>query len=370
MTKIRSFIKEYCPLPSLILFGFALLAAIVHLASELSAPFSDFFNRYIGSLFRGLTATITNIFPFSVAEGLIISIPLLFVVLLVICFRINNRDAKKGIRMIFKLLSVLALMYGMLVATTIVAYNGSSLASKLELPQDPVSVDELRTAATFMIERMDETLDEVHFRFADASIMPYSLSEMNKKLLDAYDSLSNKHRFIPRLASRVKPVCLSEPMTYTHMSGMYTFYTGEANLNTNFPDYTLPFTAAHELAHQRGILPENEANFVAFLVCAESEDPYIRYSGYLSMYEYLNSALYSADYDTFAEVYGSLDVRVRYELAAYNEFFEKYRDNVAADVSSTLNDNYLKAQGQTAGEKSYGMVVDLACAYVKQAAND
>ena len=152
-------------------------------------------------------------------------------------------------------------------------------------------------------------------------------------------------------------------MTYTHMSGMYTYYTGEANLNVNFPDYNLPYTAAHELAHQRGVLPENEANFVAFLVCAESDDPYIRYSGYMNMYEYLNSALYSADYDTFAEVYGSLDRRAIYEMRAYNKFFEKYRDNVAATVSSTLNDNYLKAQGQTAGEKSYGMVVDLAVAY-------
>ncbi|MBE6612559.1 MAG: DUF3810 domain-containing protein, partial [Ruminococcaceae bacterium] len=154
--------------------------------------------------------------------------------------------------------------------------------------------------------------------------------------------------------------------TYTHISGMYTYYTGEANLNINFPDYNLPFTAAHELAHQRGILPENEANFVAFLVCMESDDPYIRYSGLLNMVEYVNSALYSADYDTFAAVYGSLDPRVRYEIVSYNEFFEKYRENTAANVSSALNDTYLKAQGQTAGEKSYGMVVDLAVAYVKE----
>jgi hypothetical protein len=52
-------------------------------------------------------------------------------------------------------------------------------------------------------------------------------------------------------------------------------------------------------------------------------------------------------------------------MISYNKFFEKYRENVAADVSSTLNDNYLKAQRQEAGEKSYGMVVDLAVAYVK-----
>ena len=34
------------------------------------------------------------------------------------------------------------------------------------------------------------------------------------------------------------------------------------------------------------------------------------------------------------------------------------------DAQECVNDTYLKAQGQTAGEKSYGMVVDLAVAYV------
>ena len=365
MEKLKSILRTYVPVPARILFIFLPIAAIIHLVSELSVPFSDFFNRYIGSLFRGATATLTNIFPFSVAEGLILSIPVLFVTILVTCIRITNRDVRRGIRFIVGLASVLSMMYSLFVVTTIVAYNGSTLAKKLGLSEEPVSVAELRATAEYMIGKMDEDLNEINFRYAGASTMPYSVSEMNKKLLDAYDSLSDEHDFIPRLASRVKQICISELMTYTHLSGMYTYYTGEANLNINFPDYNLPFTAAHELAHQRGILPENEANFVAFLVCAHSDDPYIRYSGYLNMYEYLNSALYSASYDTFAEVYSSLDARVRYEMISYNKFFEKYRENVAADVSSALNDNYLKAQGQEAGEKSYGMVVDLAVAYVQ-----
>ena len=364
MEKLKKIIKEYCPPVSLALFIFAVVAAVVQLISELSVPFSDFFNRYIGSFFRGLMAMLTNLLPFSLAECIIVSLPLLFVVIIVLCVKRVHRSTRSGTRYLVGLASVVAVMYSMFVMTTAVAYNGSTLSAKLGLEQRPVSVEELRLTAEYMIERMDEELDEINFRYGSSSVMPYSVSEMNDKLLEAYDRLSEKYPFVPRLWSRVKQVSLSELMTYTHMSGMYTYYTGEANLNINFPDYNLPYTAAHELAHQRGILPENEANFIAFLVCCESDDPYIRYSGYLNMYEYLNSALYSADYDTFAEVYSSLDVRVIYEMRAYNAFFDKYKDNVAANVSSTLNDTYLKAQGQTAGEKSYGMVVDLAVAYV------
>ena len=49
------------------------------------------------------------------------------------------------------------------------------------------------------------------------------------------------------------------------------------------------------MAHQRGIAREDEANFIAFLVCMASDDPYIRYSGYLEVYEYVASSLYSDD---------------------------------------------------------------------------
>ena len=151
-------------------------------------------------------------------------------------------------------------------------------------------------------------------------------------------------------------------MTYTHISGVYTFFTGEANINTNAPDYTIPFTAAHELAHQRGIAREDEANFVAFLVCSESDDPYIRYCGYLGLCEYVLNSLYRADRDRWETTYKKLDNRAIYEMIAYNDHYEKYRDNVVGEISGAINDAYLQANG-TEGSISYGLVVDLAVSY-------
>ena len=55
-------------------------------------------------------------------------------------------------------------------------------------------------------------------------------------------------------------------MTYTHISGIYTFYTGESNININYPDFVVASSATHEMAHQRGVARENEANFVSFVV--------------------------------------------------------------------------------------------------------
>lgn len=153
-------------------------------------------------------------------------------------------------------------------------------------------------------------------------------------------------------------------MSYTHITGVYTFFTGESNINVAFPDYTIPFTAAHELAHQRGIARENEANFVAFLVCSSSEDDYVRYCAYLNMYEYVASALASADPSLYSQVYATLPTAVRAELDAYSRFYEKYRNSAASEVSGAVNNAVLIING-TEGTKSYGMVVDLAVAYYK-----
>ncbi len=346
------------------LFLIAIISAVTHIICVFSAPFADFINRYPGAFVRGLFAMLSNIFPFSLTETLILFIPVLFVFVLVCCLQTVKRGNVHGVRCIFSLSSTLTLLYSIYVFAAAASYNGTPLADKLGLADVPVTADGLRTAAEYMVDKMSDELDDVDFIYKGGSYMPYSVDEMNGHLMDAFAKACDKYSFIPRLKSRIKPIALSEPMTYTHISGLYSYYTGEANLNVNFPDYTLPFTAAHELSHQRGIIREDEANFMAFLVCAEADDAYIRYSGYLGMYEYLNSALYNTDYGDFADVYRTLDARVRREMAEFNSFFEKYRDNKAADISSAVNDTYLKLQGVSEGELSYGLAVDLAVAYV------
>ena len=216
---------------------------------------------------------------------------------------------------------------------------------------------------------LSKEAEYVIFNGEGASVMPYGYGELNDKLMDAYERACEKYDFISPLHSNIKEVMLSEPMTYTHISGVYTFFTGEANLNVNFPDYVLPYTAAHEFAHQRGIAREDEANFVAFLVCMESDDHYIRYSAYLNVYEYVSNALYSADTSknqiSYRKAYQSLPYGAKTDMAAYSEFFKKYEKTVVSDVSGVVNDTFLNINGVEEGSKSYGMVVDLAVAYYK-----
>ena len=356
-------IRRYMPAVSLWLFVSAVVAAALHVGFVLSPAFADFFNERIAAFFRGLFAHLTGWIPFSLAETLILFVPVLFVLVLVIAIRRAALSWRRATYCVFSLLSVMALIYTTFVATFAAGYHGTPLSRKMYLIRRDVSAFELAEATAILVVGMHEELDEVTFRYQDSSVMPYSYSEMSRKLMAAYDRVCEEYPFMQRLDSRVKPITCSEGMTYTHISGVYTMFTGEANLNVNYPDYVLPYTAAHELAHQRGIAREDEANFVAFLVCMASDDPYIRYSGYLNMYEYVSSALYSASRDYYSQIQQVLDPRIYYELRAYSLFFDKYRDTVVSEISESVNNAYLVIQG-TEGTKSYGMVVDLAVVYL------
>jgi len=372
-TKTKTFLRKVydcCPIPARILFVIAALAGVLQLLFLASPTFSDFYNRYPGAYFRGLLATLTGWFPFSLAETILMILPLIVVLMVWLIIRVSKGTLRQMVSLTLSMLAVLSFFFSSFVLGFSAGYRGSSLDEKLGLDRQKVSAEELDMTARALLAGLKETLPHIDYQYGGASLMPYTVKEMNQKLQDAYAKAAKVYDFLPTFRSTVKQVVLSEPMTYTHISGVYTYFTGESNLNINFPDYTLPYTAAHELAHQRGIAREDEANFVAFLVCLGSDDPYIRYSGYMSVYEYVISALYKADKDRYNALLNETDLAFRYEMIAYNEFFEKYKENVAANVSGAINNSYLQSQGQTAGSKSYGMVVDLAVAYYKSLSSE
>ena len=357
-------INKYFTLPSVIAYLLFISAAILHITFYFSVPFADFFNRYISSVIRMLLAKLTGWFPYSLAESIILMSPLIVAILCVFAYRVS-KTKRAMIRYFVTFISVVTLFYTIFVFGFAAGYRGSALEDKLEIDRRNVSVTELYETADILLTEANRLADEVDFIYGGSSVKPYSMKEMNTILNDAYEKLSEDYDFLPKLRSNIKTILLSEPMTYTHISGVYTYYTGEANINTNFPDYTIVFTAAHELAHQRGIAREDEANFMAFLVCLASDDVYANYCAYMNMYEYVSAALYKTSASKYMQLLPNMDNRIRNEIITYNNFFDKYKESTVSNVSTAINDTFLKSQGQSEGTKSYGRVVDLAVAYYR-----
>ncbi|MBQ7500935.1 MAG: DUF3810 domain-containing protein [Clostridia bacterium] len=363
---IKGKIKRNVSLPAKIVFVIFIAALAAHIISAVSEPFADFFNRNISSLLRGFLAKLTNWLPFSLGEALVISLPVIIISVFALCMKLIGKDEVSGNRTVVNLFAVVLLMYSIFAISFGVAYNTSTLDKKLGLDRKEVTAQEIYYTATVVQNEIEKDIDDVRFTAGGSSVMPYSINELSRKINEAYKKVYDKYTFISPLNSNIKCIALSDLLTYTHISGLYTYYTGEANLNLNFPEYVLPYTVAHELAHQRGIAREEEANFVAFLVCMESDDPYIRYSAYQNVYEYLLGAMSEADSDLYDKLIVGLNTKMRGEMVAYNRFFEKYRNSTASKVSGAVNDMYLKSQGEKHGAKSYNLVVDLAVAYYAQ----
>ncbi len=357
---------RYERLPRVCLFLYALagIALILYIIMGQSMAFADWFNQTISAALRAFLALATSWIPFSLGEFVVWMLPLCLFLVLRHAVRRRCDTWRTAAVYVGVLFSVVALLFSVFVFNFAAGYRSRPLSKKLELDRQPVSVRELYDTALILVDAINREADQISFYKDDFSAMPYSLDELNDRLGEAYDTFAEKYDFLTHMDSRAKPVLASEVMSYMHITGVYSFFTGEANVNINFPDYTIPYTAAHELAHQRGIAREDEANFVAFLVCMASNDAYVRYSGYMNTYEYVANALWRTDRELYYEVVAQLHVDVRAEMNAYNRFYDQYSRSVAGQVSSAINNTYLQSQG-TPGIKSYNMVVDLTVAYFK-----
>ena len=136
------------------------------------------------------------------------------------------------------------------------------------------------------------------------------------------------------------------------------------------PAFMLPSTVAHELAHQRGVAKEQEANFAAVLASMESGDATYVYSAAMMAYIYLGNALYDADREAWESVSSTLCDAVRHDFAEQREYWEKYEDTPVSKASDAVYEGFLHSYGQTLGLRSYGACVDLLVAYYETEARE
>ena len=186
-------------------------------------------------------------------------------------------------------------------------------------------------------------------------------SENAQQARAALDGLSGKYPLLRSGYSGPKPVLTSRLMSQCNITGMFFPFTFEANVNTDVPEYTIPFTMCHELSHLRGFMREDEANFIAYLACRSSKDADFQYSGAVDAFTYASNALFSVDPNTAGKIYNGLSDGVRRDLQFNSRYWDRFK-GPAADAANSVNNSYLKANSQSDGVQSYGRMVDLLLA--------
>jgi hypothetical protein len=179
---------------------------------------------------------------------------------------------------------------------------------------------------------------------------------------ESFEKLSGKYPVLGGKYSAPKPVFFSTFMSRMEITGIFWPFTAEANINIAASEYSIPATMGHELAHLRGFMREDEANFIAYLVCKESDSIEFKYSGTMLALSYASNQLYKQDPDLYQLVRGTYNEGMMLDLRAEYYYWRQFEDTVISTVSNTMNDNYLKANNQNDGVKSYGRMVDLLLA--------
>ncbi|MCQ2770531.1 MAG: DUF3810 domain-containing protein [Clostridia bacterium] len=357
-------IKEYFPIWAWVCVALMLVSFIAWSIIVRSVAFSEFLNRTTGRAIRFILTQLTNIFPFSFVEFIIFASPILLALLIILIVRKAKQSKKSLIRFLSLILSIACVIFSGFIFGYESSYYGVSIEENVGMVRRDISPYELRTAALKLQELILEDMDDVYFLGDGSSVMPYTFKAMNDILNEDISAFCEKYPAYQNMYSRSKFLITSEPFTYTHLSGVYSFFTGEANVNNNYPDFIVISTTAHEMMHQRGVGKEEEADFAAFLICTNSKDPYIRYSGHLEIYRDVIAQLSRADQDLWREVRMAEDSRIRAELTSFSKFFDKYRENKVANVTDAVNNAYIQSQNQPLGVQSYGLVVDLAVNYI------
>jgi hypothetical protein len=236
-------------------------------------------------------------------------------------------------------------------------YQRPLLFELLGYEQRKAEPAELEDLGRLMIERVNQTYVEAH---EGGRPIP-GREEVVRLLSESYDT-APEFGLLPRGDfAPPKPVYSSELLTRLGISGVYFPFTAEPNYNADVPDFQMPFTIAHEMAHQRGVARESEANFVAYVVCVNSRDPFVRYSGYRNGLGVL-SELYKVEPEKARDLAKQLGAGYREDSRRAAQFWAKAA-GAAGALSHRVNDLYLRANRVKAGVADYSNSTTLIIAY-------
>ena len=150
------------------------------------------------------------------------------------------------------------------------------------------------------------------------------------------------------------------------MQGYYFPFSMEANYNAEMYIMNKPFTMCHELAHTKSYIMEDEANFLAYLACVNSDDMVFNYSGYLGILNYVNNEFNNNvskdEYKSHVEISDTVKrdniflTKESWDRVEETAVFETEKVRKAAD---TFVDTTLKVNGIDDGIASYSRVVEL-----------
>ena len=192
--------------------------------------------------------------------------------------------------------------------------------------------------------------------------IPYSHTEIFEKTAQGFDQLNSQLPDFHYQNPSIKGSLYSLLLTYMGYGGYLNPFTLESQVNQKIPNSRFPVVSCHEIGHQMGYAAENEANFIGYLAALNNEDQYIRYAALSYALSYCLAEIRTQDEEQFKELYSQVNRGVQKDYEELNRFWVSY-ENPLEPFFKIFYNSFLKANNQSAGIKSYSLVVGLLVAY-------
>ena len=325
-----------------------------------------YYSRGINHYLLQLLSHITGLFPFSLLEfG---SYSLMVYLILHILYRFikiiqTPVTWKKQFRTwLSHTLNLLCILWLLFAYGWGFNYSRQPLSTSLELKTSETPHEDLIGLYAYLIERANAIRPYLVEDASGYMTLSDDFTSVMERTALGYEALSKTYPLFNGHYAAPKGLLISPFMNYTGITGIYSPFTAEANVNMAILPQSIPATALHEMAHQRGFAKEAECNFIAFLACKVHPDLDFQYSGYLLAIAYTSQTLAQVDYEALVTLNQTLSKKVMYDINHNNAFWAQYAGPVEK-VSSSVNNRYLKANGIKEGTANYGEMVTLLLNY-------
>ena len=340
-------------------------AGILSAASRMVPGFAQWYSTTVYPVIQGSLGRLTGLASFSVAELLCVLLPVLMIIDLTVIIRRSRRISnyhpfrRFGSHLLL-LASVLLFMYE---ANCGVNYYREPFVDRKAFESASFTEEDLIEFCEFSISKLQESSSSVSsgstFDYPDRSELAAeavrSMKQLSEETQHAFNDYSSLSGFYPQPKYLT---FMSRLFSGMGVSGIYSPFTVEANVNGEMTGLEKPFTSCHELSHLKGFMNEGEANYIGWLACIGSDDPAFNRSGWLIAWIYAGNSLYSTDPDKYSELRKKLPDDVIRELDENREFWQSHETR-ASEVQDRVNDAYLKSNGQKEGIQTYGQLTTL-----------
>lgn len=335
-----------------IIFLILLSIFILYQILKTNVEFCEWYSITIGRFFQVMFGMIVKYFPISLTENYFIFLIIFSITLLVKSIKLFSKH--KGINGAITLNKVILMIFA-----TVTIYNA---ACTLEYNRKPVPVpmyngevkkEEYEDIIRYFMDDFNYCSSLLTYDEKGEIKSEYSLQKLNKIFENEYKRMQEiDDKYFTSFTSFGKPMISSFIYRELWITGVYFAPFGESNINMLQTNAELPFTIAHELAHSKGIIRENDANMVALYLTLTSDNYYLRYSGYINWFTSLfNISKYSDDKSMYSRLAREIDPNIFKNWNYMSKYWDEH--DLANRIGDFINDLYLKLQGTKNGSDDY-----------------